>query len=82
MAHESHFRSVIKTITWRVVASITTFSLAYFIFSQSNCDDVLRKSSLVAGLEMILKLAFYYLHERAWQKVPLGVIRGLFSSKK
>ncbi len=30
--HESHWRSIVKAITWRVIASITTFTITYFVY--------------------------------------------------
>jgi len=75
---ESALRSLLKAITWRVIATSTTFILAYFIFSNTACDDVLEKSSAVAGAELFIKMALYYMHERAWQAVPRGTIRKLF----
>jgi uncharacterized membrane protein len=82
MARESRLRSILKAISWRFIATSTTFMLAYFIFSSAECEDVLEKSSIVAGLEVILKLIIYYLHERAWQMAPRGSIRKIFSPKK
>ena len=72
---ESKTRSILKAITWRAIATGTTFTLAYTIFSGSGCDDALQKSSLVAGLELVIKLVIYYFHERAWQAVPRGTFR-------
>ena len=74
VSKESKLRSILKAITWRIIATGTTFILAYTIFSGSGCEDALRKSTLVAGLEMVIKLIIYYLHERAWQAVPRGHI--------
>ena len=75
MEKESKLRSILKAITWRLIATGTTFTLAFFIFSGTGCEDVLQKSSIVAGLELVIKLAIYYLHERAWQMVPRGTVR-------
>lgn len=73
MAHkESHYRSIVKAITWRIWATATTFVLALIIFKDT--PNAIEKSSIVAGLEMILKLFFYYLHERLWQSVSLDKI--------
>ncbi len=77
MERESKVRSILKAITWRLIATTTTFLLAYTIFQNTGCEDVLEKSSLVAGLELVIKLVVYYLHERAWQMVPRGTIRKL-----
>lgn len=72
MPNESRLRSVVKAITWRVIATLTTFILAYSVFQNTGCDNVLEKSTLVAGLELIIKLVIYYFHERIWLMVPLG----------
>ncbi|MEL6862973.1 MAG: DUF2061 domain-containing protein [Bacteroidota bacterium] len=79
---ESRLRSILKAITWRFLATGTTFTLAYLIFSQAECDDVLEKSTIVAALEAVIKIVIYYFHERAWQSAPRGSIRKIFSSKK
>ena len=59
---KSRLRHLAKTLTWRIIASLTTFALAYFIFG-----DV-EKATVVMGLEFVLKMVLYYLHERAWFK--------------
>lgn len=81
MSKESRLRSILKAISWRFIATGTTFLLAYFVFSETGCEDVLKKSSIIAGLEMIIKIIAYYLHERVWQMAPEGSIRGLFGVK-
>ena len=58
-------RALLKTITWRFVATATTILVA-FIFTGS-----LIISLEIGSVEMILKLFFYYLHERAWDKVDV-----------
>lgn len=65
---ESHLRSIIKAVSWRVLATTTTFVLALIVFQDT--PNAIEKSSIVAGLEMVLKLVFYYLHERFWQNIP------------
>jgi adenylylsulfate kinase len=68
--YESHIRSVVKGITWRVIASLTTMGLV-FAFTG---DVVLMLG--VGALEVIAKITFYYLHERAWGRVAWGTVRG------
>jgi uncharacterized membrane protein len=61
-AKKSRIRHIAKTITWRIIASLTTFILAY-IFTQD-----ITKSLWLMGTEMVLKLLLYYYHERVWFK--------------
>lgn len=79
---ESKWRSVLKAVTWRIIATGTTFTLAYLVFRESGCEDVLQKSSIVAGLELCLKLVIYYLHERMWQRVSEDSIAKVFRTNK
>ena len=81
MDKESKLRSILKAITWRVIATGTTFTLAYTIFSTTDCEDALQKSTIVAGLELIIKIVIYYLHERAWLMLPEGSLRRTFRLK-
>ncbi len=78
---ESHARSILKAITWRVLATGTTFILAYLVFSGADCEDALEKSTIVAALEAVIKIVIYYFHERAWQMAPKGSVRKIFSKK-
>lgn len=64
MSRSSRLRHIAKALTWRVVASGTTFLLAYFFFRDDpNAGE---KATIVALVEGGLKLLFYYLHERFW----------------
>ncbi len=81
MKKESRFKSIIKALTWRFIASGTTFLLAFLVFSSSNCEDVFKKSSLVAGLELVIKLVLYYFHERIWQRVKTKGFQTIPDSK-
>ena len=65
---ESHKRSVIKGVTWRVIASLTTFILVY-IFT----GDIAVTLG-VSAIEVSAKILFYYFHERFWGKVHWGML--------
>jgi len=63
---DQHKRTLVKTITWRIVALVTTIIVVY-IYS----GDV--KESLVVGVSAnFLKMFLYYVHERIWNKVQFG----------
>ncbi len=66
---ESHLRSLLKALSWRVVATITTGIIAYFVTGEVMVAVV------ISGIEFASKFIIYYLHERAWQLVPRGTIR-------
>lgn len=55
-------RHILKTITWRIVGTIDTILLSYFI--TGNITTGLK----IGGVELITKMVLYYLHERIWYK--------------
>jgi uncharacterized membrane protein len=60
----SRRRHLAKTITWRVIASVTTFSLAILFFRDD--PKAVEKATGVAIAETIIKMVLYYYHERVW----------------
>lgn len=72
---ESHLRSIIKGLTWRVIASTTILLITYFTTGE------LDTAITVASIEFFIKLVLYYLHERLWLLIPRGTIRNIFKSK-
>lgn len=67
----SYKRHIAKTITWRIIASGTTFILALLFFRED--EAAVEKATGIAIVESILKMLFYYLHERAWYKSNFGI---------
>jgi uncharacterized membrane protein len=59
-------RSWAKAVTWRVIATTTTMSLVYIFTGELDL------SLGVGFFDVLLKLAFYFLHERAWDRVWYG----------
>ncbi len=72
---ESHLRSFLKTLSWRIIATTTTVIIAWIVFR--DISNALK----VGGIEFFAKMLIYYLHERAWQLVPRGSIRGMLRKK-
>jgi uncharacterized membrane protein len=58
----AHIISFCKTCTWRVVASLDTFILSWFITGSVTAG------ASIASLEVLTKMFLYYAHERQWEK--------------
>ncbi|MCF7815255.1 MAG: DUF2061 domain-containing protein [Candidatus Cloacimonetes bacterium] len=65
----TQIRSFLKTITWRILASLDTFIILFIILK----EPVIAGSG--AGIEIIAKSSGYYLHERIWNKYRLEEIK-------
>ena len=63
---ESHYRSIVKTLTWRVLATAITFSVAWILLGK------LGKAAEIGILDTLIKLGAYYSHERAWNRLQFG----------
>ena len=63
---EKPIRSLIKAISWRIVATLTT-TLLVFAFTRNFVISI-----GVGGSEILLKIAIYYVHERVWNMLNFG----------
>lgn len=63
---EYHKRSLVKAICWRALATLTTM-VVVFIFTGRVTLAI-----QVGAVEIVAKLAFYYLHERVWDAIAWG----------
>ena len=65
---ETRTRSVLKTITWRALATMTTIGLVY-LFS----GEVILALE-VGSFEVVAKLLLFFFHERAWNMISWGKV--------
>ena len=66
MYKETNLRSIVKGVSWRVVATTTTIIIVYFFFGRLDL-------AIAAGLiETVLKVALYWGHEKIWQRIHWG----------
>ena len=56
-------RTIVKTLTWRITASLTTFIIAWVL-----TGDFLIGVS-IGSVEAIAKIFLYYFHERIWNNI-------------
>ena len=64
---ESRKRHLLKTVSWRVIGTLDTILLSWII-SGNPLTGV--KIGLV---EIVTKMALYYLHERVWYNINFGL---------
>ena len=60
MALESNSRSLLKAISWRIIASITTTIIAWYYGVPTKAIG------LVFFADLIIKFILYFFHERVW----------------
>jgi len=62
----SRRRSLIKSVTWRVLASFDTFIIAWFVTGKYTW------AGTIAMFEILTKTFLYYFHERGWNYILWG----------
>jgi len=72
---ETRKRSIVKSVTFRIIATIITFIIVW-IFTQ----DV-GKSLIVTIVENLVKMIAYYFHERTWTKISWGLKKDKVSQR-
>jgi uncharacterized membrane protein len=63
---DTHSRSLAKAISWRITGSIDTMILSFLITGS------MKFAAAIGLTEVVTKSVLYYLHERAWLKIPFG----------
>ncbi len=67
----NRLRHILKAITWRIIASATTFGLSMLFFR--NDPQAVEKATGIAIAEAFIKMLLYYYHERAWYHINFGI---------
>lgn len=63
---ERRYRSILKTVSWRVLATLTTITIVYMF------TERIVLSLEIGVVEVLSKMILYYFHERVWNLVTLG----------
>ena len=63
---ETKFRSLTKTIIWRVIATLITW-LVIYIFTKE-----ISQSLIITVIAALVSMLAYYIHERIWNNIKWG----------
>ena len=63
---DSHWRSICKALSWRVLAVFITGGIAWGLTRE------LKFAALIGLADSCAKLAVYYAHERVWDRSKFG----------
>ena len=63
---ESHSRSIVKAVSYRILGSATTGLIVYVLTGKGT----LGLSASV--LDVVLKIGVYFIHERIWDRINYG----------
>lgn len=63
---DTHSRSFAKALSWRLTGTVDTIIISLVITGS------VKLAAAIGVTEVFTKSLLYYLHERAWLKVPFG----------
>ena len=66
---ETHWRSIIKALSWRFWATLITFGVSWLMTGQ------IEMAAKIGLADTLIKLGTYYAHERCWQRLKFGRIQ-------
>ena len=66
IASDKPIRSIVKAISWRLIGTIDTMVVSYFVVA-----DV-KTASTIAGVDFLTKMVLYFFHERLWNTIKWG----------
>jgi uncharacterized membrane protein len=63
---EGWSRSLIKSMSWRIIGTLDTILISYFITGEISF------ALSIGGIELVTKMMLYVAHERLWNKTNWG----------
>lgn len=68
MVREKTWRSLLKSFSWRITATITTVTISWLITGKMDM------ALTIGGSEFLIKLGIHFMHERAWARLKFGFV--------
>ena len=66
MHRDTNVRSIAKAFSWRMFGTLTTAIIVYIFTKRLNV------ALFVGVVELVGKILLFWLHERLWERIPLG----------
>lgn len=65
-ASETPMRSIVKSISWRMVGTIDTILISWIV------TGTLTLAFSIGAIELVTKMILYFFHERIWNAIKWG----------
>lgn len=63
---EKPVRSIFKSVSWRIVGTLDTITISWFITGKVGT------ALTIGSIELITKMVLYFFHERIWNLIKWG----------
>lgn len=65
-ASEKPLRSILKTVSWRIVGTIDTIVISWVLTGE------IETALAIGSVELVTKMILYFGHERVWNMISFG----------
>ncbi len=65
---ETHFRSILKAVSWRIGGTVVTVTVAWFLTKSFDL------AAQIGIFDTAIKIGVFYAHERFWNRLNFGKI--------
>ena len=72
--HQDHLIPLLKGLSWRFFGSISTAAIAYIVSGE------IKVALSIGALEVLTKVALFYVHERFWDRLKRNLLTGVQAS--
>lgn len=69
-AEEKPYRSFVKALSWRATGTADTILISFLITGEA------KMAFSIGFIELFTKIFLYYVHERIWNKLSFGRVKG------
>ena len=66
VSSEKVSRSLLKSISWRIIGTLDTILISYLITGTWTF------ALSIGAIELVTKMGLYIVHERLWNRIPWG----------
>ena len=66
---DSPYRSMAKSVSWRIFAIIITTTVAWIVTGE------MKYAATIGIVDTSIKLVVYYFHERTWNRIHFGKLK-------
>lgn len=66
---ETHFRSIVKAVTWRTGGTAVTFAVAWIFTGNVGM------ATGIGLIDTVIKIGAFYAHERLWNRLEFGKLK-------
>jgi uncharacterized membrane protein len=67
--HDKPYRSIVKAFSYRLTGTLATIVISLLISGR------IKIALSIGVIELFTKIGLYYLHERAWNRIPFGRVQ-------